>query len=59
MQITLISSHKKRKDGLEGSLGRVLITAELDFLKMLVLSLSQNSSNVNIECAMKSKHEYL
>ena len=43
-------SHKKRKDSLEGP-DRVLFAAELEFLKMLVPRLPQNSSNGNIECA--------
>ena len=43
--------HKKRKDNLEGSLDRVLFAAELEFLKMPVPRLPQNSPNVNIECA--------
>ena len=52
-------SHKKRKDSLEGSLDRVLFAAELDFPKILVPRLLQNSSNVNIECARKSKQTYI
>ena len=48
-------SHKKRRDSLEGSLVRVLLATELEFRKTLVLRLSQNTSNVNIECAGKSK----
>ena len=32
---------------------RILFTAKLDFLKILVPRLPQNSSNVNIECAGK------
>ena len=48
-------SHKKRRDSLEGSLVRVLLATELEFPKTLVLRLSQNTSNVNIECAGKSK----
>ena len=48
-------SHKKRKDSLEGSLDRVLFMAKLEFLKILVPRLPQNTSNVNIECAGKSK----
>ena len=48
-------SHKKRRDSLEGSLVRVLLATELEFPKTLVLRLFQNTSNVNIECAGKSK----
>ena len=44
-------SHKKRKDSLESSLDRVLFAAELEFPKILVPRLPQNSSNINIECA--------
>ena len=53
---TLIKhSHTKQKDSLEGSLDRVLLAAGLEFSKILVPRLPQNSSNVNIECARKSK----
>ena len=48
-------SHKKRKDSLEVSLDRVLLAAELEFPKILVPSLSQHASNVNIECVGKSE----
>ena len=48
-------SHKKRKDILEGSLDRVLLAAELEFLKILVPRLLQHTSDVNIECAGKSE----
>ena len=48
-------NHKKQKDSLEGSLVRVLIVAELEFLKILVPSLPQNTSNVNIKSTGKSK----
>ena len=51
-------SHKKRKDSLEGSLGRVLFAAELEFPKILVSRLPQNTSNVNIESPGKSKQVY-
>ena len=51
-------SHKKRKDKQEGSLDRVLFVAELDFPKILVPRLPQNSTNVNIECAGKSRQLY-
>ena len=46
-----LHNHKKPKDSLEGSLDRVLFVAELEFLKILVPRLPQNSSNVNTECA--------
>ena len=50
-------SYKKRKDSLEGSLIRVLLTAvELEFPKILVPRLvSQHTSNVDIECARRSE----
>ena len=48
-------SHKKQKDNLEGTLNWVLFVAELEFSKMLVLRLPQNTSNLNIEWALKSK----
>ena len=48
-------SHKKLKNSLEGSLDRVLFAAELEFPKILVPRLPQNTSNVNIECAEKPK----
>ena len=51
-------SRQKQKDSLEGSLNRELFAAELEFPKILVPTLPQNSSNVNIECAGKSKHLY-
>ena len=51
-------SHNKCKDSLEGSLDRVLLAPELEFPKILVPRLPQNSSNVNIECAGKSKQLY-
>ena len=51
-------SHKKRKDNLEGSLDRILFVTELEFPKILVAKLHQNLSNVNIECAGKSKQLY-
>ena len=46
---------KKRKDSLEGSLDRVLLAAELEFPKILVPSLPQHTSDVNIECGGKSE----
>ena len=54
----LLHSHKKRKDSLESSLNRALFGAELEFPKILVPRLPQNSSNVNIEYAGKSKQLY-
>ena len=51
-------SHKKRKDSLEGSLDGVLFSAELEFTKILVSRLPQNSSYVNTECAGKLKQLY-
>ena len=48
-------SHKKRKDSLEGSLDGVSLAAELEFPKILVPSLPQHTSNVNIECVGKSR----
>ena len=41
------SHHKKRKDSLEGSLDWLLFVVELEFPKVLVPRLPQNSSNVN------------
>ena len=52
------NSHEERKDSLEGSLDRVLFAAEVAFTKILVPRLPQNSLNVNIECAGKSKQLY-
>ena len=49
-------SHKKRKGSLGGSLGRVLFEAQLEFRKILVPRLPQNSSNVNIESVETLKH---
>ena len=46
-------SHKKQKDSLEGSLDRVLFTAELEFPKILVPRLPQHTFNVNTECNEK------
>ena len=48
-------SQKKQKDSLRGSLGRVLLAAKLEFPKILVPGLSQNTSDVNIECAGNSE----
>ena len=50
--------HKKWKDSLEGSLVRLLFAAELELPNILVLSLCQNTSNVNIESNGKSKQVY-
>ena len=57
-QKCLNHSHKKRKDSLENSLDPVLFAAELEFPKILVPRLPRNTSNVNIECAGKSKQLY-
>ena len=46
-------SHKKRKDSLEGRLDRVLLAAEHESL-----NISQNTKNVDIDCAGKSKQLY-
>ena len=46
---------KKQKDRLEGSLCGVLFYAEFEFPKIQVPTIPHNSSNVNIECAGKSK----
>ena len=51
-------SHKKRKDSLEGSVDRIPFAAELEFPKILVPRLPQNSSNVSTECAGQSKQLY-
>ena len=51
-------SHKKRKDSMEDSLDQVLFAAEFEFLKILVLGLPQNKSNINTEYAGKSKQLY-
>ena len=55
----IVSSHKKRKNSLEGRLDRVLFVAELEFPKILVPRLPQNTSNVNTECAGCSKNSVL
>ena len=57
-QSQLGHSHKKRKNSLEGSLDQVLFAVELEFPNILVPRLPQNSSNVNIECAGKSRQLY-
>ena len=46
-KFTTDHSHKKWKDSLQVSLLRVLFTAELEFPKMLVPGLLQNTSNAN------------
>ena len=51
-------SHTKRKDSLKGSLIPVLFAAETEFPKILVPRLPQNSSNVKIKCAGKSRQLY-
>ena len=51
----LFHSHKKQKDSLEVSLDRVLFALELEFPKILVPRLPQNTSNVNTKCSKKSK----
>ena len=43
---------------MEVSLGQVLSASELDFPNILVPRLPQNYSNVNNECAGKSKQLY-
>ena len=52
---TSIHSHKKQKDSLEDCLVRVLFTTALEFLKILVSRLPQNSSNVYTESTGRSK----
>ena len=56
--VNINHSHKKKKGGLQGSLDRVLFAAELEIMKILLLGLPQNTSNVNIECAAKPKQLY-
>ena len=51
-------NHKKRKDNLESNLDWVLFAAELEFPKILVPRLPQNTSNVNIECTERLKQPY-
>ena len=51
-------SREKWKSILVGSMDRVLFAAEPDFPKILVLRPPQNTSNVNIEWAGKSKNVY-
>ena len=49
------TSHKNRKDSLQGSLDRVWFTAELEFPKILVPRLPQRTSNLNMEYVGKVK----
>ena len=51
---TNILSHQNQRDNLEGSLVLVLFVAELDFPKILVPRVPQDTSNVNIESSGKS-----
>ena len=48
VQLGYNHSHKKRQDSREGSLVRVLFAAELEFPRIPVPRLPQNTSNVNI-----------
>ena len=50
---TNILSHHNQGDNLEGSLVLVLFVAELDFPKILVPRVPQDTSNVNIESSGK------
>ena len=52
-------SHNKLKDNMEDNLDWVLFVAELEFAKILVPRLPQNTSNVNIVCVRKSKQKQL
>ena len=45
------SCHEKLEDSLKASLDQLLFAAELEFPKVLVPKLTQNTSDVNIECA--------
>ena len=45
--------NEKMEGSLEGSLDRILFATELEFPKVLVTRLPQNSLNVNNECAKK------
>lgn len=49
---------KERKDSLECRLNRALFVAELEFLKILLTRLPQNTLNVNIKCVGKQKKLY-
>ena len=55
---TLNHSHNKQKDSLDSSLVRVLFAAELEFPKILVPRLPQNTLTVKIESTGKSKQLY-
>ena len=57
-RVIIFHNHKKQNNSLAGSLDRVLIAIELEFPKILVPRLPQNSSNVNIEYAGKPKQLY-
>ena len=54
----LVHSHKKQKDILKGSLVRALFAAQLEFPKILIPSLPQNTSNVSTESTGKTKQLY-
>ena len=56
--IFYMHSHKKQKNSLKSSLVLVLFAAEIDFSKILVLSLPQYTLNVSIESSGKSKTLY-
>ena len=49
-----ILSYHNQRDNLQGSLVLVLFVAELDFPKILVSRLPQDTSNVNMESSGKS-----
>ena len=55
---SFLHNHKKRKDSPEVSLDQVLFAAELEFSKILVPRLPQNTRNVNNGCAEKPKQLY-
>ena len=46
---------KERKESLECRLNRALFVAELEFLKILLTRLPQNTLNVNVKCVGKQK----
>ena len=56
--IFYMHSHKKQKNSLKSSLVLVLFAAEIDFSKILVLSLPHYTLNVSIESSGKSKTLY-
>ena len=56
--IAITHNQKTRKGSLEGSLNQVSFATEVEFPKILVPRLHQNTSNVNIECATKLKQLY-